>query len=244
MTTNQSNRKATLKPAGWLAVVVLAGLVIGLIGVFVQPLTDPFRGLPASGSGAVVGTLHPTITPYVAPSITPVPSATPLPDGWTQAKSLSGQVVFVPPPDIEQVIKAAFNTAWACEWVEDAPDADLRQIDQTTLCRAAREVALAEVTVGLGNDIEIITAGPLNPIQCATLTSCDLARAKLEVRGVVLFGGICDQVKQSSPCVVRQGLSGLEPNQLRLATIARQEDGTWKIVKWIKEKLPGPPPAP
>ena len=59
----------------------------------IRPLTEPIRTLPEVGA---TGTLNPTITPYVKPSVTPAPSATPLPDGWTQEKGLSGQLVFVP----------------------------------------------------------------------------------------------------------------------------------------------------
>ena len=234
-------RKSTLKPAGWLGIVVLAALALGLIGLLVRPLTEPIRSLPEVGAGA--GTVHPTITPYVKPSVTPAPSATPLPGGWTQTKSLNGQLVFVPPAEVEQEIKAAFEAVWGCNFVEDAPDATLKKTEQATLCQVAYRKAITGVKIDLGNAIEIVTAGPLNPVQCATMTRCDLARAKLEVKGVVLFGDICTQVKQSSPCIARQGVSGLEPYQLWLATVARQEDGTWKVVKWISEKLPGPPPS-
>ena len=236
--TNQ--QKSKLTPAGWLAVVVVAVLLFGTGGLLLRPLAEPIRALPEART--VVGTLPATITPYVKPSATPVPTATPLPGGWTQTKGLNGQTVFVPPAEIEQEIVAAFNAAWGCSFVEDAPDATLEKTDQAALCQAAYSKAITGIEIGFGNTIEIVTAGPLNPIQCATLTNCDLARAKLEVNGVVLFGDICTQVKQSSPCIARQGVSGLEPYQLWLASVARQEDGTWKLVKWKSEKLPGPPP--
>lgn len=240
-----THRKSTLKPAGWLGLAVLAVLGLGLIGLLIRPLTEPIRSLPEVGAGSA-GTLNPTITPYVKPSLTLAPGATPLPAGWTQAPGLNGQLVFVPSAEIQQQITAAFEAVWACELVEDAPDSTLRKLDLTALCTAARLNSTDAISVGRGqgNAVEIVTSGRLNPIECASLTTCDMARAKLEVKGVVLFGDVCTQVKQSSPCIVRQGLTGLQPYQLRLATLALQEDGTWKVVNWTTVKLPGPPPSP
>lgn len=241
MTDQRYQQTSKLTPAGWLAVVVVAVLLVGVGGLLLRPLGEPIRALPEAG--LAVGTIPPTITPYVKPSVTPAPTATPLPGGWTQAKGLNGQMVFVPPAGVEQEIKAAFEAAWACNFIEDAPDAILQTTDQSMLCQIAYSKAITGAKIGFGNAIEIVTAGPVNPIQCATLTSCELARAKLEVKGVVLFGEICTQVNKSSPCVARQGVSGLESYQLWLATVGRQEDGTWKVVKWVSEKLPGPPPS-
>ena len=146
----------------------------------------------------------------------------------------------------QQQITTAFEAVWACELVEDAPDSTLRKLDLTALCAAARlnSTDASSTGRGQGNAVEIVTSGRLNPIECASLTTCDMARAKLEVKGVVLFGDVCTQVKQASPCIVRQGLTGLQPYQLRLATLALQEDGTWQVVNWTTAKLPGPPPSP
>ena len=237
-----THRKSTLKPAGWLGVVILAVLGSGLLGLLIRPLTEPIRSLPTGGTG----TVQPTITPYVKPSVTPVPSATSLPVGWTPATGLNGQRVFRPPTEVEQQIVAAFEAVWACELVADAPDSTLRKLDRTALCTAARLNSTGEVSAGrgAGNAIEIVASGRLNPIECASVKACSLARAKLAVKGVVLFGDVCTQVKQSSPCIVRHGLTGLQPYQLRLATIALQEDGTWQVVNWTTVKLPGPPPSP
>jgi len=239
--TSRSNHRTHLKPGGWLAVGVLAVLIVGALIVLIRPLTDPIRDLPTAGNTA----RHATITPYVSPTLTPVASATPLPAGWTQQPGLNGQSVLVPPDAIKQQIEAAFETALACRFVEDAPDAELlKQPDKVTLCDQAQAVStLSFAADRADNTREIVTLGVLNPVQCQSVTHCTLAQAKLAIKGVILYGEVCGQIKQASPCIVREGLSGLQPYQLHILTL-QQEAGIWHVARWDIEPLPGPPPSP
>ncbi len=236
---SRSNHRARLKPGGWLAVGVLAMLIIGGISGLLRPLTEPIRHLSNGG------TVYPTITPYVPPTLTPVASATPLPAGWTRQLGLNGQAVLVPPDVIKDQIEAAFETALACRLVADASDADLlQQADKATLCDRAQAVSTLSLAADrVDNTREIVTLGVLNPVQCDSTTRCTLAQAKLAIKGVILYGEVCRQIRQASPCVVRQGLSGLQPYQLQIL-ILHQEAGIWLVSRWAVERLPGPPPSP
>ncbi len=237
--TSQRSKRPRLKPGGWLAVGVLAVLIVGGISGLIRPLTEPIRNL--SNTGAV----YSTITPYAPPTQPSLASATPLPEGWTRQSGLSGQPILVPPAKVQQQIEATFETALACRIVADAPDADLlQQPDKATLCDRAQAVSSVSLAADrVDNAREIVTLGALNPVQCDSTTRCTLAQAKLAVKGVILYGEVCHQIKQASPCVVREGLSGLQPYQLQILTL-QQEAGTWHVSRWIVERLPGPPPSP
>ena len=244
-----TNRKSTLKPAGWLAVVVLAVLGIGLIGLLVRPLTEPIRTLPEVGA---VGTLNPTITPYVKPSVTPVPSATPLPGGWTQEKGLNGQLVFVPPAETQKQILEVLNAVVACGHVEDAPDKVLLALpNKQTACDTAKGLSAWAVSQPqhrvMTNSREINKFGPVNPIQCADFKTCTVARAKLDLLGFISNEiDVCQSLlkKETAPCIYRGKLANSKPYQMFILTIVKQGDGTWKANTWTSEELPGPPPSP
>lgn len=235
----KTQAKPRIKPAGWLAIGVLLALAIGLAGTLVRPLTT--QPLPASDEIGAVTTWTPT------PDRRP-PTASPLPGGWTIQKDLAGQDYLAPPTEVEAQIKEAFGAVLACYYAEDANDAALlRQPDRATLCETARQAAIAGYADGIDAQVnlrEIDTFGPINPPRCADTTSCNIARAKLEVKGAIMYGDICGQIGQASPCVVRQGISGLQPYQLHRATIELQENGSWKVVAWETEQLPEPPSLP
>ena len=240
MTTKSSSPKSVrIKPAGWLAIAVLVVLVVGSVGVLIQPVTHQ----PVPLAAAI--TPLPTWTPV--PSATPIPSATPLPGGWTQQTGLAGKPYLAPPVEIEQQIKTAFTAVLACGYVEDAPDAALRkQPDKATLCDQARQAAGSGFIVPevMSNGREVDTFGPLNPVQCQSSMVCTIARAKLEVTGVlVTTAADCKTLKSTAPCVYRGAVKGPEPDELLIATVSL-ENRQWKVTHLNVQKLPGPPPAP
>ena len=240
MTTPSSSRKSVrLKPAGWLAVAVIAVLIIGGLGVLLQPVTHQ----PVSLASIV--TPLPTWTK--APTITPVPSATPLPAGWTQQRSIDGRSYFAPSADIETQIQTAFATVLSCNYVEDGSDASLKQLsDKSTACDQAQQAAGNGFTVWqlLRNGREIDTFGPLNPVQCQSTTTCTIARAKLGVVGVLVSTAAdCQKMKTTAPCVYRGKVTGPEPYELLIATVS-MENSQWKVTHFDTQRLPGPPPAP
>ncbi len=241
MTTKSSSPKSVrIKPAGWLAIAVLVVLVVGSVGVLIQPVTH--QPVPL----AAVITPLPTWT--TVPGHTPVPSATPLPGGWTQQTGLDSKPYLAPPAEIETQIKNAFAHVLACGYVEDASDAVLRkQPDKATLCDQARQAAGRGFIVPevMSNGREVDTFGPLNPVQCQSSTICTIARAKLEVKGVLVFdaAGCKQYLNTSSPCVDRRTPKGPEPYELFIAAVSL-ENSQWKVTHLNAQKLPGPPPSP
>ena len=238
-TTTKKPLFKRIKPLGWLFIAFFAVIVVSLVVLALRPLTYSIRNLP---TGAEAQALAPTITPYVKPTTTIAPTHTSLPGGWTQGMSLNGTPMLVPPEEEQEKITLAFQSVWDCHFSDEAPDAALKQAARADRCAQAKRVAAYSLGLGNGNALEIITAGPLNPIQCTDSTRCTLARAKLEVKGAVMDGAVCRQIKQSSPCVVRAGIQGLTPYQVYIATIVK-EHGTWIVTQWDTEQLPGPPPS-
>jgi len=240
MTTRTSSRHSIrLKPAGWLAIVVLGVLVVGCVGVLMQPVTH--QPVPM----ASIMTPLPTWTK--SPTDTPVPKATPLPIGWTQQRGIDGKPFLAPPAETETQIKNVFAAVLACNYAEDAPDSALKQQpDKTTLCDQAQQTVGGGFTVWqlLRNGREIDTFGPINPVQCQSVTTCTIARAKLEVKGVlVTTPADCKKMNSTAPCVYRGTVKGPVPYELLIATVSL-EDSQWKVTNLVVQKLPGPPPAP
>lgn len=240
MTTRSSSHHSIhLKPAGWLAIVVIAVLVVGCVGVLMQPVTHQPVPLTA------IMTPLPTWTKV--PIDTPVPRATPLPIGWTQQRGIDGKPFLAPPVEIETQIKNAFAAVLACNYVEDAADSALKQQpDKTTLCDQAQRSAGGGFTVWqlLRNGREIDTFGPLNPVQCQSVTTCTIARAKLAVTGVlVTTAADCKKMNSTAPCVYRGAVKGPEPYELLIAAVSLEE-GQWKVTHLDVQKLPAPPSSP
>lgn len=244
MTTHSSSRKPfRLKPAGWLAVAILVVLVVGAAGMMLRSLTAPIRELPPAGATPIK--VNPTITPYRAPTKTSVPSATPLPAGWTQGRGLNGQTVFVPPAEVQAEIKAAFMAVLNCDHVEDTSDADLlAQPGKVVLCEQATQASIAGFPMyywrRVRNGREINKFGPINPIECATLRTCTVVRAKLGVMGVMVTEDVPE------PSIYRGEIKGqgpYEPYELYTATVVFEEE-RWKVADLAVQKLPGPPPSP
>ncbi len=236
--TNQRTRRPTrLKPAGWLALIVLVALIVGAAGLLIRPLTTQ----PVAFSEAI--TPLPTWTP--TPDRRP-PTPTPLPEGWARRTNALGEYL-APPPDVEQQIKEAFAAVLACNYAEDAPDDVLKQQpDKTTLCQAAQQVAGAGFTVYqfLRDAREVDAFGPVNPVRCADNAICTVARVKLEVKGVIGYAaGQCQAVGETAPCVYRGPVQDLLPYELFIATVTL-EDGKWKVVDLTKQKLPEPLASP
>ena len=235
MTTPSSSRKSVrLKPAGWLAVAVIVVLIIGGLGVLLQPVTHQ----PVSLASIVT----PLATWTKAPTITPIPSATPIPAGWTQQRSIDGRSHFAPPADIETQIQTAFATVLSCNYVEDGSDASLKQLsDKSTACDQAQQAAGNGFTVWqlLRNGREIDTFGPLNPVQYQSTTTCIIARAKLGVVGVLVSTAAdCQKMKTTAPCVYRGKVTGPEPYELLIATVS-MENSQWKVTHFDTQRLRG-----
>jgi hypothetical protein len=240
MTTPSSSRKSVrLKPAGWLAIAVLAVIIVGGLGVLLQPVTHQ----PVS----LTSIMTPLPTWTKVPTVTPVPSATPLPAGWTQQRSVDGRSYFALPADIEAQIQVALTAVLSCNYVEDASDTALKQLpDKSAACDQAQQAAGNGFTVWqlLRNGREIDTFGPSMPAQCQSTTSCTLTRAKLGIKGVLITTAAdCRKMNATVPCVYRGSVKGPEPYELLIATVSL-ENGQWKVTHLDAQKLPGPPPAP
>jgi hypothetical protein len=224
--------------------VSLVGLA--LVALLARPLLADVRTLP---SGAAAQATAPTITPYVKPVEPLSPGTTPLPDGWTQKKGLTGQLNLAPPDEVRQQIEAAFTTALACNYVEDSEDAALLAApSRNELCAAARAVAAEQASVLAtpvpANARQIAHFGPLNSVACESTTRCQIARAKLGIAGMIMEQAAdCAKIKASAPCVYRNAaIKGLPLYEIIIARLSL-EKGIWKITQWHTEELPGPPPA-
>ncbi|HKZ86613.1 MAG TPA: hypothetical protein VJ793_23525 [Anaerolineae bacterium] len=244
-----TQNKTRIKPAGWLAIVVLAALAIGVLGTLIRPLTA--QPLPAS---EVIGTIEPRTPTPDRRAPTPLGGAqaatTPLPEGWTlKTEQLSGKTYFAPPAEVEQQIIEAFNAVLACYYAEDADDTTLlQQPDKNALCASAQQRSTSgfATTIEPSTFREINILGPINPVRCTDMTTCTVARAKLQVKGAILFDAAsCQKLNQTAPCAYRNSeIKGLTPYQLHIATVTLQEDKTWKVADWAIEQLPEPPPSP
>ena len=254
-TTNQ--RKPLIKrikPAGWLTIFVFALLFIGLAGLALRTLTAPIRSLPAEG--ATPDKAYATITLYHDPTKTPVPTisspsvsgTTPLPAGWTQQTGLDGKPYLAPPADVQEQILNAFKNVVDCNYAEDAPDNVLlnHPDDKKTFCDRAQQSAVSTVTVSLTNIREITKLGPVNPIQCQNTNTCTVAQAKLGFFGAVMYDqSSCGSHYKNGGCLYRgTDTGGLEPYLILVASVTRQENGSWKVSNLDRQKLPGPPPSP
>jgi hypothetical protein len=241
-TTNKQPLFKRIKPLGWLFIGFSAVIAVSLVVLAIQPLTYPIRSLPA---GAEAKSTAPTITPYLIPTEAAAPTATPLPGGWTQGKSLNGNPVLVPPEDLKASIVAMFEAVVQCNYTDDATDRQLLTApDKATACAQAQQSAL--INISLTNLREITKLGPVNPVQCRDLNTCTIARAKNGFFGAVLTDKkSCGIHYANGGCVYRgTDTGGLEPYLILIATVTRQEDGSWKISELNREKLPGPPPSP
>lgn len=243
--TTQKSLLKRITPIGWLLIGLLSLVGLTLVALLVRPLLADVRTLP---SGAAAQATAPTITPYAKPAQPLPPGATPLPDGWTQKKGLTGQLQLVPPDEVRQQIEAAFATALACNYVEDGEDAALLAAPpRSELCAAARAVAAEQAsalaTPVPGNARQIARFGPLNAVACESTTHCQIARAKLGIAGVVMERDAdCAKIKAIAPCVYRNTVQGLPLYEIIIARLSL-EKGIWKITQWHTEELPGPPPA-
>jgi hypothetical protein len=227
-----------LKPAGWLAFGIVLVLAIGLVGCFMQPLSQTLTPV------AALMTPQPTWTS--APLATTQPTATPLPAGWRQSIGLDGQPYFEPPDAIAQQIKAIFQAVIDCNYVQDGQysDAALVKLDKQTVCAQAQAQALPGVEVSLSNIRQLTQLGNVNPVECHDTRTCTIARAKLGLLGVLGYDAkMCQPA--ASPCVYHHiQFSGVEPYLIVHATLSLQEDGKWKISNLHTEVIPPPPSSP
>ena len=242
-TTHQSVKR--IKPIGWLMIGLLSIVGLALVALLLRPLTADVRTLPMGIDARVSAS---TITPDAQPARAALAMATPLPTGWTQGKGLDGQPNLVPPEDVKQKIEAAFTTALACNYAEDGEDAALlASAPRSELCTAALAVAADQAIViatPMPNNARQITRfGTIN-LSCATVTRCQIARAKLGITGMIMDQPQdCAKINiNHAPCMYRQTVKGLPLYEILIASMA-QENGTWKITTWRTEELPGPPPS-
>lgn len=233
-----------IKPIGWLMIGLLGVMGFTLVALLVRPLTADVRTLPTGAEAQAVAS---TITPYAQPKHTEPPLTTPLPTGWAQKKGLDGNMNLMPPEDVKQKIEAAFATALACNYAEDGEDATLLAgPSRSELCAAALAVTTAQATKLAtpvpGNARQITHLGPLNTIVCESTTRCEIARAKLGIAGMIMEQAAdCAKIKASAPCLYRHDVQGLPLYEILIANLSL-ENGTWKIIQWRTEELPGPPP--
>jgi hypothetical protein len=136
-----------LKPAGWLAVGVLGFLVVVLLGYAYQQIYWATHGIETLPTMAPVPTYTPAPTP-VPP--TPTPGPTPTPEGWSRGwDPVTKREYLVPPPEVEQKVREAFNAVLAAVVVEDQSDEALRRYDLEKSTVAWRNTSCRRLPTGM-----------------------------------------------------------------------------------------------
>ncbi len=242
MTTQPSTRKPfyrRIKPVGWLALAVFAVLFFSLALLLLRPILSPGISL------ANALTPPPTWTPVLlTPTRTPVPSATPLPTGWTQQIGLNGQPYLAPPADVEQTVRTAFETVTGCFSVQDAKDAVLLKYDRASVCQKAQQIA-PQYTRNLGDVVTVVSKLGPESITCSDKTTCAVSQAHLGIARFISYDSqVCRELGlPQTPCL-NHNYDNYDLSKYFIWIVTFQmEGGTWKVTDWKLEKLPGPPPA-
>ena len=107
-----------IKPAGWLALAVVAILVIAVLGLAVRAVWPRMRGI--EGLQSMAEYTPPPVTPTVTPrpTVTPTGAPTGTPAGWTVQRDVAGDEYLAPPPEAEAAIRETFDAAMAVMYVK------------------------------------------------------------------------------------------------------------------------------
>jgi hypothetical protein len=240
-----------LKPAGWLAVGVLAFFVLVLLAYAGQQIYWATHGIETLPTMAPVPTYTPRPTP-VPP--TPTPGPTPTPEGWSRGwDPVTKREYLVPPPEVEQKVREAFNAVLAAAVVEDQSDDALRKYDLEEVHRRLAQYATSEIADWYDSApfVEIRPLAPEGPVQCSDYDTCTVTRAALEFRGYAIYDqkNCPEGYGYTAPCVVRTTGTGLRVfsdapyGRAFIAVVERQEE-KWIVVNWRVESLPQPPSSP
>ena len=246
-------RLTDLKPAGWLALIVIVLVVLGGGILVSRSLWTRYRGL--AGLKPVEYTPAPapaTLRDAEAPMVV-APTSVPAPKGWTEA-TFAGTKYLAPPVKVEARIWEAFGAVLACRVVADAPDGELLEYDRVTVVKEAMQFAppdvfnytcagltespkqegsLAKVAVCAGFGLE-------TPIQCQSYDVCTVVLTRKEATGFLVFdrpdgNGQCVEDALGSLCLVRDDDEA--SSVLYIATV-EESAGQWVVTDWHEEILP------
>jgi hypothetical protein len=191
----------------------------------------------------------PTATATEAPTATPEPTVTP--EGWVKDVDFAGAPYLAPPEDIEEEIRAAFQTVLRCEEFQDS-ETVLEDFSRKQVVEAAHEVSaesgLTEcrkltqhVESGWNAVFLYDELGPQNPVRCESHTLCHVGRTKKGSTGVLVFDMSAEECKEVSGkfredalgtvCLVRD-FDDHSPNALFTATVERNDQGDWIVTEW------------
>lgn len=230
-------KKTRIKPAGWLTIVVVSVFVLSLLGLAAQRVFWATRGIEALPTSAPMPTWTPT--PTRTPTPTPVPP-TPTPEGWSRAwDPVTKQEYLVPPPEVEQQIREAFNAVMAFNAVPDGPDENFRNYDLDRLIEELSGYtvpAIAEM-FRQKRGLEIRDFAPETPVRCSDYETCTVSQATLEIKGAIVDHG-------PSTEIVRAGYRSLAPHGMAFLARVQFWEGKWIVTYWQAEPLPEPPSSP
>ena len=235
-------RGIRLKPAGWLALIVVVVLVGSGTALTARAIWVQIRGLRALRPYEPLPVLnissHPTDTPV--PTVVPPPT----PRGWTRQTDFAGQKYLAPPPEVEAEIREAFEAVLMCDVIEDVPDEMAIQYDREAALGAVEQVAVPRLVDWCRQKtrVALVNLGPENPVECDDYTKCTVARAKFgPAAGAILYDDpMCRAVGfDGAPCVTRS-IGDDNPYQLYIATIELQ-DGVWRVTDWQVVDMEPPP---
>ena len=247
-------RLTDLKPAGWLALIVIVLVVLGggiLVG---RSLWTRHRGLAGLRPVEYTPAPSPPTLRAVEALEVVAPTSVPAPKGWTEA-AFAGTKYLAPPVEVEARIWEAFGAVLACRVVADAPDGELLEYNRVSVTQEAMQFAppdvfnytcaglmespkqegsLAKVAVCAGFGLE-------NPIQCQSYDVCTVVLTRKETTGFLVFdhpgdGQCVEDALGGWLCLERDDL-GDEASVLYVATV--EEDGEkWVVTNWHEEALP------
>jgi len=238
-----------LKPAGWLAVGVLAFFVLVLLAYAGQQIYWATHGIETLPTLPPVPTYTPAPTP-VPP--TPTPGPTPTPEGWSRGwDPVTKREYLVPPPEVGREVREAFNAVLAAVVVEDQSDEALRRYDLEEVHRRLAQYVLPEIADWYDSVpfVEIRPLAPEGPVQCSNYDTCTVTRAALEFRGYAIYDQKNCPEGYTAPCVVRTTETKFRvfsdaPYGRAFLAVVENREGKWVVVNWRVESLPQPPSSP
>jgi len=230
-----------IKPAGWLAIAVLALLALSFVLWGYRAISTFIEARRLANPEPIVFVPTPTRTPK--------PTPTPLPKGWQEVTDIiTGKTYLAPPPEEEKKIREAFNALFALYVIEDADDATLKKFDLEAAKKRLYEYATKEIAdwYASWSSVIIRKVGPDNPVRCKDQSECTLAKAGIGFLGVLSYSpSMCQANKQTAPCVLRVGQYKIKtdtPYGVAIIATLRKEGGKWVIVKVDAQPLPQPVP--
>ena len=243
-------KRLRLKPAGWLAVGVLAFFVLVLLAYAGQQIYWATHGIETLPTLLPVPTYTPRPTP-VPP--TPTPGLTPTPEGWSRGwDPVTKREYLIPPPEVEQKVREAFSALVDAVAVDETrSDKELGALDFQNLIVTLRQHtapgAMNEEWFRKRNHLLISSLAPESPVRCTSFDSCAASRAAVGAKGFVVFDAAACASIGPVPCVVRAGEYQImydAPYGLAIWAVVEKRGEQWLITEWHVEPLPQPPSSP